>query len=117
MEFKNALGERMEVSLVISCYVNNSAIYIGLVAEKDGVQETHDATTDLGCIPPDYCGFLDTNNMPGVEEFITENGLGYFTGLIGKSGYWEYPLYYFNSGKLRELCPDGMFEYEKQLTA
>ena len=61
---------------------------------------------------PDYCGYVDLNNMPELEKFIADNELGEFTGLMKRSGFFEYPLYLFNVDRLRELCPDGMLVYE-----
>ena len=64
---------------------------------------------------PDYCGYLDTNNMSEIERFIKENGIGEFTGWKQRSGFCSYPLYKFDPEKLRELCPKGMAEYEASI--
>ena len=67
----------------------------------------------LSSVPP-YCAFVDTNNMPELEDFLVENGIAEFTGLEQKSGYCSYPLYQFDVEKMRELCPDGMAAYEQE---
>ena len=64
---------------------------------------------------PHYCGYLDVNNMPGIEKFVTDNGIGEFTGLTKRSGFCEFPLYMFDPDKLKELCPDGMKAYEDNI--
>lgn len=105
-----------EVTLNIQTYQNNGRIFIGLVSHEEGDTEPFgDVTVNIGDFAPDYCGYLDTNNLSNVEEFITENDLGEFTGFIGRSGYCQYPLYMFNVDKLRELCPEQMDAYERSI--
>lgn len=51
----------------------------------------------------DYFAYVDTNNIPEAQKFIEDYELGKFTGLFGRSGYCLYPLYAFDSERLREL--------------
>lgn len=96
--------------------MNNKAMYIGLMCREDGCEELFgDVTVNLSFEAPDYCGYLNVNDMPDIEQFITDNELGEFTGFTQRSGYCEYPLYMFNVDKLRELCPDGMEMYEANI--
>lgn len=105
-----------EVELDIQTYHNNGRIFIGLITNVDGYPEPFgDVTVNIDAPAPDYCGYLDTNNLSNVENFIRENDLGEFTGLTGRSGYCEYPLYLFNVDKLRELCPEQMAAYEHSI--
>lgn len=104
------------VQLEINQYMNNGCLYIGLVSYEDGYPEPYgDLTVNLTGKAPDYCGYVDLNNMPELEKFIEENDLGEFTGLTQRSGFCEYPLYLFNVDKLRELCPEGMQAYEHSI--
>ncbi len=88
-----------EVELDIQTYHNNGRIFIGLITNEDGYPEPFgDVTVNIDAPAPDYCGYLDTNNLSNVENFIRENDLGEFTGLTGRSGYCEYPLYLVQCG-------------------
>ena len=103
-----------DVSFDIQQYMNNGNIYIGLGCNEEGYLEPFaDLTVNLGDTTPNYCAYVDTNNLPDAENFIADNELGTFTGFVKRSGYCEYPLYMFNPDKLRELCPDGLAMYEK----
>ncbi|MEG1565378.1 MAG: DUF4313 domain-containing protein [Bacilli bacterium] len=42
------------------------------------------------------CAFVDVNNCPWAEKFLTENKLAEPTGRIGYSGFCSYPEYKFN---------------------
>lgn len=52
---------------------------------------------------PEGCAYLDTNNLPEVEDWITENGLAEFAGLRKQSGYCTYPLYRLNIEKIKQV--------------
>ena len=105
-----------EVQLDIQTYQNNGCIFIGLITNEDGYPEPFaDVTVNIDAPAPNYCGYLDTNNLSNVERFVCENDLGEFTGLTGRSGFCEYPLYLFNVDKLRELCPEQMAAYEHSI--
>lgn len=113
MELKTQWGSTVEVQLEINNYMNNKGLYLELKGREDDCFEPYgDISVNLGTKAPDYCAYVDINNMPELEKFIEENDLGEFTGLTQKSGFCEYPLYMFNVDKLRALCPDGMATYE-----
>ena len=59
------------------------------------------------CDPaPEDCAYLDTNNIQGIEEFITENKLGEFTGIRKQSGYCTYSLYRFDMTKIKSIIAE-----------
>ena len=110
----------LEVQMEINNYSNNNGMYIGILSRDDdgeGFECYGDITVNLENKAPDYCAYVDINNMPEMERFIVDNDLGEFTGITQKSGYCEYPLYLFNVDKLRELCPEGMAFYETNIGA
>ena len=112
MKLSSRYGGEYQVSLEINTYLNNGCMYIGLVEQGEYPEPYGDLTVNLEGKAPDYCGYVDLNNMPELEKFIEDNDLGEFTGLTRRSGFCEYPLYMFNVDKLREMCPDGMQVYE-----
>lgn len=116
MELATQWGSTVDVQLEINNYMNNNGLYLGLMGREDDYFEPYgDISVNLGTKAPDYCAYVDLNNMPELEKFIEENDLGEFTGLTQRSGFCEYPLYMFNVDKLRELCPDGMKTYEANI--
>lgn len=105
-----------EVKLDIQQYADNGRIAVRLISNEEGYPELFGSlTVNIDAPAPNYCGYLDTNNLSTAEKFVTENRLGEFTGLTGRSGFCEYPLYLFNADQLRELCPDGMMKYEQSI--
>ena len=110
-------GETLDVQLEMNNYVNNNGMFIGLMCtlEEGGYEPYGDITVNLSIKAPDYCAYVDINNMPELEKFIADNNLGEFTGLTQQSGYVEYPLYMFNVDVLRKACPDGMAMYEANI--
>ena len=112
LELKTSYGETLKVQLEISQYANNGCIYVGVLSKgEEGLEPYENLTVNLRDGAPDYCGYIDTNNMPEAEEFLRKNDLGYFTGLVGRSGFSTYPTSCFNVAKLTELCPEGMAAY------
>ena len=115
MELKTQWGSTENVQLEINNYSNNNGLYIGLVCSDEDMESYGDLTVNLMNKAPAYCAYINTNNMPEAEKFITEKGLGEYTGLNQRSGYCEYPLYMFDVDRLREVCPEGMAMYEANI--
>ena len=116
LKYVTPSGDELDAKIEVNRYLSNGCIYIGTLTEEDGYWEPYgDVTVNLREGAPDYCGYLDTNNMPEVEKFIKENGIGEFTGWKLRNGFCSYPLYKFDPEKLRELCPKGMAEYEASI--
>ena len=65
-------GDRL-VTLDIQQYMNNKSMYIGLMCNEDGQAEPFgDVTVNLSVAAPNYCGYLNVNDMPDIEKFITD---------------------------------------------
>lgn len=118
LTYHSEYGGDSEIQLEVQQYADNGRIAISMITEEEGYPELFGSlTVNIDAPAPDYCGYLDTNNLSNAEKFVTENELGEFTGLTGRSGYCEYPLYLFNVDKLRELCPEQMAAYEHSIGA
>lgn len=114
--YVSEFGKKYRVKLTISRYVVNNCLCIRILHYKRGRWNMYgNITTNLEEGAPDYYGYVDVHNMPTAEKFLIENGIGCFTGVTGRSGYCEYPLYYFVPSRLRELCPEGMAMYENSI--
>lgn len=50
----------------------------------------------------DTLAFVDTNNMPDIVKWLTENGIAWETGIVGRSGYCAYPLMEFDLDSFNE---------------
>ena len=115
LELKTQFGTTENVTLTVNTYMDNNSLYVGMTTMGDGFPEPYgDVTVNLLTSVPPYCAFVDTNNMPELEDFLVKNKIAEFTGLTQKSGYCSYPLYLFNAEKMRGLCPDGMAAYEQE---
>jgi hypothetical protein len=114
LELKTRSGTTEQVTLFASTYENKS-LFVGMTTMEDGIPEPYcDVTVNLLDTLPPYCAFVDINNMPELEDFLVKNKLAEFTGLEQKSGYCTYPLYRFDTERMRKLCGDGILEYEQQ---
>lgn len=115
LELRTKRGNMKQVQLEIGNYLDSNGMYIGIMTSSGYPEPYGDMTVNLDSKAPDYCGYIDTNNLPELARFIEDNDLGEFTGLTKRSGFCEYPLYLFNPEKLRELCPEGMEVYERSI--
>lgn len=116
-------GKQVEVKR--TTYSSNDALAVVLVEEgKNEVLEVITVNIDATAY---VCGsfsdkaFVDTNNLPAVEKFLTENGLAKPSGKAELNGLYEYPLYKFNLDKIPvlpedpEVDPDGDFLVEVEV--
>lgn len=90
-----------DVNIHKTAYRNNGALAIVLDSPTEGPFATLTVNLD-GPKPPANYAFVDTNNCPWAEAFIKANKLGKPIGMVGYSGYCQYPLYEFDLSKLGE---------------
>ena len=96
-----------KVTACRSKYQNNGRLAIILLAKDkyDGDPVFGNVTVNLDDgleWGPEYA-YLDTNNLPGIEECMMESGLAVPTGMYCRSGYCRYPLFKFDLSKIPEV--------------
>lgn len=100
-------GKSMKVALHTSRYVDGERLYLGIDCydSEEYWEPWSDLTVNLPEEPisGDNCGFVDTNNNPGIEQFIQDYGFGKPTGYIACSGYCQYPEYRFDMERINTL--------------
>ena len=91
------------VKLLISDYPNGNQAIL-LQTESSGV--TEDFAVITVNFPDELLSpgqaYLDTNNMPGIEQFIEQHKLGKPNGRKKTSGFCTYPLYDFDLPRCME---------------
>lgn len=91
----NVPGTKEKVRIYKDFYYSNGCVFYGLVDKNE--EPYADLTVNLNSpFQSKSKAFLDINNCPWAEDFVTANGLGEFTGIMGHSGYCDYPLYDFS---------------------
>jgi hypothetical protein len=97
----NLFGKDYEVKVMSSRYTNNNN-YAVCLEELDGAPFATLTVNLPGPKLPDGYGYVDTNNCPWAEEFICKYDLGEPAGVAARSGYCIYPLYKFNTNRIKE---------------
>lgn len=110
MKYNSDFTGEVSLTATVRGYMNNNRLYIGL---NEGPDMFANLTVNIDAPCPEYCAYVDANNLSKAEEFINDNELGEFSGFTAVSGYHEYPLYTFDPDRLREIDPDGMRCYEQ----
>lgn len=91
-------GEK--VTLIVSTYASYNNLYVGLIGEGEPYA---DIAVNLEPLTDPYTAFVDTNNLPNIDKFLTDNHIAEFLGPIQTSGYCAYPLYRFNPEIINKL--------------
>ena len=99
-------GTIFKISFILNRYLNNNSLAILMIDWSEGYPEDFaDLTVNIsmsGSLPEDT-QFVDVNNLgPEIMTWITDNGLGEPTEIVGSSGYVTYPAVRFNIDKLNE---------------
>ena len=100
----NSYGHEYRVRIEASKYQSNGTLALSLITDTEEPYCNLTVNIDESIIwADDKTAFVDTNNCPWAEEFITKNGLGEFYGYNGRSGFCLYPLFKFNMDKIKEV--------------
>ena len=89
-----------EVKLIVS----RCAYYGNIALSLDPMTGNKIAILSVNIEPLyDSYVYLDTNNVPTVENFINKYKLGEFVNAYGESGYCKYPLYKIDIKRCKAL--------------
>lgn len=91
-----------DVEARASRYAADGSLAIELVSKTEGPIAMLTVCLDTPGLG-DEDTFVDVNNCPWAEEFISESGIGEPVGLTKTSGYCRYPLYRFDLNKLEVM--------------
>lgn len=59
-----------KVTLIVSTYASYNNLYVGLISEGEPYA---DITVNLEPLTDPYTAFVDTNNLPNIGKFLTDN--------------------------------------------
>ena len=95
-EYTNQYGDTFNISFYRSRYIDNGRPYVGVLCEEEpGWWDMYaDATVNIWAPLTAIDGYhvhMDTNNCRHLYEWMVEKGFVKPTGLMGQSGWCEYP--------------------------
>ncbi len=93
-------GETYNLVAKTANYSNNGSLAVMLETDEGEPFATLTVNLADGVAESEY-QYVDTNNCSWAEEFIKKNKLGEPTGMMGFSGFCQYPLYRFNLEALK----------------
>lgn len=99
-----AWGKEIPVTLSISQY-QNGATAIVVTDHSEGYPQPYSKLTvniPSVHITDGDLAFVDVNNCPWAEEFITDLEIAFPTGITHRSGYVDYPLYMFSLKEIQK---------------
>ena len=94
-EFRNFIGPDMRLERV-SMHKDDRPYYSPYCSVSVNLVKVSPQTNS--------CIFVDNNNAPWLEEFLSENGFGLPTGRFATSGYCNYPEYMLNLKKMKRYA-------------
>ena len=104
-------GKKQKVKILVRQYpfTKNLAIQLNKHTDADTAWPPFAVITKNFCeaVLPKDLAYVDTNNCPWAEQFITENGIGVSMQETLQSGYCTYPLYKFFLDNLNCEKPQG----------
>lgn len=107
-------GKMLKGFFVLSKYWYNQNLSVQIYAEDKDLEFDDrpyyspycSVSVNLVKVSPqtNSCIFVDNNNAPWLEEFLSENGFGLPTGRFATSGYCNYPEYMLNLKKMKRYA-------------
>lgn len=96
----NVFSKPMKVCLIKEKYSNGRPCILMLDKRGESICDVSVNIPRESVTDSSNCAFVDVNNCPWLIMFLIKNGIAMPTGIIGYSGFCEYPEYYFNLDKL-----------------
>lgn len=91
-----------EYTLKKSRYTNNGTLAVVLCNDEEEFVIT--VNLEWGFIINPQQQYVDTNNCPDIEKFLTENGIAKkIPNCECQSGWCTYPLYEFDTSLMEEM--------------
>lgn len=97
----------MGIYIFQTTYDNNGNLAI--IAICDDGEPFGTITVNLHDLPKNLA-YIDTPNMPGIDEVLVKNGIAKMVGMTTTSGFCEYTLFEFNVDDI-----PSYEEYEKYM--
>lgn len=95
MKKRTFIYDDEKVTLSAEKYSSNNALAVVMYYED--MDEEDVITVNIpGGTQSDTLAFVDTNNMPDIVKWLTENEIARETGIVARSGYCAYPLMEFD---------------------
>ena len=85
-----------EVKLRFKSYQNNGklAVLMNFITDEESAGVI---TVNLDCpLQSDRFAFIDENNLPGIGQWLQDNGIAFPLGYSQRSGFCTYHLYSFH---------------------
>lgn len=89
-----ASGESIPVKIKLESYRVNDTLAV-MLCGKNGFEEVITVNLPESILLPEKVQFVDTNNFPGIAEWLEANGIATATGISAHSGFCTYPAYHF----------------------
>lgn len=103
MEKKAYVYNGENCTLAKSSYVDNKTLAVVLKCDN-GDNLVITVNLEWGFVINPRQQYVDTNNCPGIEEFLAENGIAKkIPNCEMQSGFCIYPLYEFNTDLMEEM--------------
>lgn len=96
-------GETYEVNPYRSTYRDNDSLAVMLKTTEGEPFATLTVNLDESYFLPEDMAFVDTNNCPWAEEFLSESRLAKSLNNFAESGYCRYPLYKFDLDRIPDI--------------
>jgi len=93
-------GEKFNLVAKTANYSDNDSLAVMLETDEGEPFAVLTVNLSDGVAEKEY-QYIDTNNNSWAEEFIKKYKLGEPTGIMGFSGFCQYPLYKFNLEALK----------------